>query len=151
MNYLKSAEPNMYQLLARSGAVGTSGFDKSWKALATNHASAFGSIQHEFIKKSHYSPAASKMSSLTGIDPNKRSSALQNVVWSVGVQHGSGGASGIFKNAGISNKMSDADIIKRIYNERMKVDIYFRSSPSSTKASVKKRFANELKDALAML
>lgn len=87
----------------------------------------------------------------TGLDVSKYSVALQNVVWSVGVQHGAGGASSVFKNAGVKQGMSEKEIIERVYNERSKVDKYFSSSSASIKKSVKNRFAQEKKQALSML
>lgn len=150
MAYLKGSDPSVYKTLS-AHKVGSSGFDKAWKRLASTQNSRFDGLQHAFIKRSHYDPAASKMKASTGIDPNKRSAALQNVIWSMGVQHGAGGANSIFRNAGITKGMSDKQIITRLYNERMKVDKYFSRSSSSIKKSVKSRFQRELSDALRML
>ena len=47
--------------------------------------------------------------------------------------------------------MSWEDVLKKVYNERMKVNIYFKSSPQNIKNSVLNRFKSELKDALSML
>ncbi|MGF6951862.1 uncharacterized protein YidB (DUF937 family) [Neobacillus sp. B4I6] len=152
MKYLKSANPSMYQALARSSP-GSSSFDQTWKALAKNYGKEFNNVQHGFIKKSHYDPAASKVLKSTGIDVNRYSSALQNVLWSVSVQHGSGGASKVFRNAGIRKGMSEAEIIKRVYAERMANGgrKYFSRSSPSIRNSVVRRFKNELRDALNML
>ena len=57
----------------------------------------------------------------------------------------------MFKNAGIKYGMSAKDIINRVYDERSKVDKYFASSSPKIKQSLKKRFAQERKDALRML
>lgn len=73
------------------------------------------------------------------------------MIWSIGVQHGAGGAFTIFKNAGVKSGMSWEDVLKKVYNERMKVNIYFKSSPQNIKNSVKNRFQRELNDALSML
>jgi hypothetical protein len=140
----------MYRSLAGK-SVGSTSFNNSWKALASNDPTGFDKVQHDFIQQSHYDPVVSKVKSGIGLNLNTRSAALQNVVWSMGVQHGSGGAYKLFRNAGIRPSMSDQEIINRLYNERMKVDKYFSRSSSSIKASVKRRFQSELKDALAML
>jgi hypothetical protein len=68
--------------------------------------------------------------------------ALQNVLWSVAVQHGAGGAASIFKNAGIRSGMSEADIIRRVYAERSAGNgsKYFSRSSSSIRKSVVRRF-----------
>lgn len=149
LKYLKTNDPSSYKALSKY-AIGTSGFDKAWKALAKNDPKGFDSLQHDFIKGSHYSPAVKKIATM-GIDINKRSNALQQVVWSMGTQHGSGGALSIFRNANITNSMSDAEIIKRLYAERSKVNKYFSSSSQGIRNSVKNRFERELQDALALL
>lgn len=124
-----------------------------WKSLASQYGQAFDQLQHAFIKQSHYDPAASRIKSATGFDASKYSLAVQNVLWSTAVQHGAGGASNIFKAAGIKQGMSDAEIIKRVYAERSANNgaKYFSKSSASIRKSVVNRFQNELKDALAML
>lgn len=140
----------MYNAL-KGKTIGSSSFDSAWKSLAKNNPSGFQQVQHDFIKASHFTPAANKVKSGIGLDVTKRSVALQNVVWSMSTQHGSGGAYNIFKNAGIKSHMSDVDIIKRLYAERSKVSKYFSRSSSAVQKGVYNRFQNELKDALAML
>lgn len=130
---------------------GTTAFDNAWKAEAKKNPDKFKSAQHKYIAGTHFTPAVNKIKSSTGIDASKYSVALQNVVWSIGVQHGSSGAGKLFKNAGVTAKMSEKEIIERVYNERMKVDKYFSSSSASIKKSVKNRFAQEKKQALNML
>lgn len=152
MKYLKSANPSFYQALARSSP-GSSSFNATWKALAKNYGKAFDNVQHGFIQQSHYAPAASKIKKATGLDVSRYSSALQNVLWSTSVQHGAGGASNIFRAAGIRQGMSEAEIIRRVYAERAAnggLKYFSRSSPSIRRAVVN-RFSRELQDALRML
>lgn len=130
---------------------GTKAFNDAWKAEAKKNPQRFQQAQHDYIIKTHFIPAAQKIMNSVGMNASKHSKALQDVIWSMSVQHGSGGASNIFKAAGIKKGMSDAEIIKALYKERMKVDKYFKSSPSSTKKNVYNRFKQELADALAML
>lgn len=130
---------------------GTSAFDKAWKSEASKNPDKFKSAQHNYIANNHYKPAVNSFKSATGLNADNYSVALQNVIWSVGVQHGAGGAKTLFKNAGIKSNMSEAQIINAIYNERSKVDKYFSGSPSDIKASVKNRFVSERKQALSML
>jgi hypothetical protein len=151
LSYLKKTSPGTFNYLGGSGKPGSSGFDKAWKALAAKDPKGFEQIQHNFIKQSHYDPAANKVKSATGLNVNSYSLALQNALWSIATQHGAGGAQNIFKAAGVKQGMKEADIIKKIYAERMKVDKYFSRSSSAIKQSVYNRFQNELKDALAML
>lgn len=150
MNFLKSADPSFYKTLARYSP-GSSGFDGEWKALAKNYTERFNNLQHAFIKQSHYDPAARKIKSSIGLDVNRYSPALQNVLWSVATQHGTGGANSVFRNAGVRQGMSEAEIIRRVYAERSNVNKYFSSSSAAIKRSVANRFENELQDALRML
>jgi hypothetical protein len=134
---------------------GGAAFNNAWKALANANPSAFNSVQHNFIKQSHFDPAARNVYQATGLDVSKRSLALQNVLWSVATQHGSGGAKNIFRNA-VGSKgaaMSDAAIIQAVYNERMAGNgmKYFSRSSSGIRNGVMNRFRNEYKDAMAML
>ena len=139
---------------------GTASFTACWKRIATNDATSFQCAQHAFIKKSHYDLLAAKILAEDGLDVNKRSGALQDVVWSTAVQHG--GATSIVHKAiaNVNAKPSDPDydkqLISAIYAERgrKKPDgnlAYFSKSSPSVQAGVSKRFKNEEQDALAML
>ena len=130
---------------------GTAAFDAAWKAEAKKNPEAFANAQHKYIENNHYAPAANNIKKRTGFDVSKMPKAVQDAVWSIGVQHGAGGAASIFKNAGVTNKMSPEQVLRKVYGERMKTHIYFKSSPKSIQNSVKKRFQSELNDALKML
>jgi cell wall-associated NlpC family hydrolase len=151
MNFLKSSYPDYYAKLNAGGSPGSGGFTSAWKALASSDSKGFGEAQRAFIGQSHYQPAVSKIKSSTGIDVAKRGQAVQEVAWSTGVQHGSGGASNLWKNAGVNEGMTDEEIVKAVYAERKKVDKYFSSSTSAVKQSVLNRFNNEEKDVLNFL
>lgn len=142
---------NSYGGALKGKKAGTAAFDAAWKAEAKKNPQKFADAQHKYIQGTHYQPAANKITKSTGYDVSKAPKAVQDAVWSMGVQHGSGGASNIFKSAGIKAGMDAATVLKKVYNERMKVDKYFKSSTSAIKASVKKRFQKELSDALKML
>ena len=139
---------------------GTAPFTACWKRIAASETTAFQSAQHAFIKKSHYDLLAAKILAEDGIDVNKRSRALQDVIWSTAVQHG--GATPIIHKAiaNVKAKPTDPDfdkqLISAIYAERgrKKPDgnlAYFSKSSPSVQAGVSKRFKNEEQDALAML
>jgi hypothetical protein len=130
---------------------GTAAFDAAWKAEASKNPKAFASAQHNYIERNHYQPAANKFQATTGISLSKMPKAVKDMIWSIGVQHGAGGAAKIFKNSGAREGMSAASIIKAVYNERMNVNRYFPSSPGSIKNGVLSRFKRELSDALNML
>ena len=127
---------------------GTTAFDNAWKAEAKKNPEKFKQAQHDYVAQTHYQPAANAFKSVTGIDAGKMPLGVQNMIWSIGVQHGTGGARNIFKNAGVKSGDSASTIIKKVYNERMKVNIYFKSSPQNIKNGVLNRFKNELQEAL---
>jgi hypothetical protein len=152
IKFLKTSYPSMYAALSKFAA-GTVQFDAAWIALAKTKKDEFDAAQHEFIKSSHYDPAVNKIKLAIGLDINQCSIALQNVVWSISVQHGSGGACNLFKNASIKSGMRDEEIIRLVYTERGANNghKYFGSSSSSIRQSVVNRFNNELQDALKLL
>lgn len=142
---------NSYGGALKGKKPGTAAFDAAWKAEAQKNPKAFASAQHKYIENNHYKPAANNIKKQTGFDVSKYPKAVQDAVWSIGVQHGAGGAASIFRNAGVKNGMSAEQVLKSVYNERMKTHIYFKSSPKNIQNSVKKRFQSELNDALKML
>jgi hypothetical protein len=152
IKFLKTGYPSMHAALSKFAA-GTVQFDAAWIALTKTKKDEFAAVQHEFIKSSHYDPAVNKIQQSIGLDANQRSLALQNVVWSTAVQHGSGGACNIFKNAGINSNMEDEEIIRLVYAERGANNglKYFGRSSSSIRQSVVNRFKNELLDVLETL
>lgn len=152
MNDLKKTNKSLYNALSPTKP-GSAAFDKRWKALAQSRPKEFQAAQHNYIKKSYYDPAARKVKSALGIDINKRSKAVQDALWSTAVQHGTGGALKVFKNASINNRLSDREIITRIYNERAANNgkKYFSRSSANIRQGVINRFKREMKDALSML
>lgn len=152
LSYLQKNYPDQYRVLSGKSP-GSSAFNSAWKSLAGSNPGAFEQSQENFIKGSHYEPARSSVLKLTGVDFSKRSSALQNVLFSVSTQHGPGGAAKLIKRAGITTGMSDTEIINRIYDERSADggSRYFGKSSPSVRSSVVNRFKSERKDALNML
>lgn len=148
VNSLRTTFPAGYNAL-RGKKVGSAAFDKAWRSLGSSK--AFGDAQHNYIKKQYFDPMIGRMRKNQGINLTSKPLAVQNVIWSLSVQHGVGGASTVLKNAGINNRMSDAQIINRIYDERSKVDRHFAGNSARIKQSVRNRFVRERKDALAQL
>jgi hypothetical protein len=113
--------------------------------------SAFNESQYEFIKQKYYDVQVTALKTI-GLDVDARSVALQNVVWSVAVQHGMN--TPLIKKAltgKTPSSLADDSIINAIYDERSNVNVYFASSTEGVKKAVKNRFVQERKDALAML
>ena len=158
MTFLGTSYPTLAKPLDDAGGAddalaGTKEFRAAWVKLAHDTGAKFNDAQHVFIKATHYDKQVAKLKQNLGLDVNFRSRAVQNMMWSMSVQHGNG-TQAIFKNA-LKNvqvgKVSDAEIIALVYTERSKVDTYFSSSTKEVKASVKKRFQQEQQDALKML
>jgi hypothetical protein len=158
MKSLKTSHPTLANPLEDAGGAedalaGTKEFRAAWVKLAHDDGAAFNQAQHDFIKATHYDKQAAKLKQNLGLDVNAHSRALQNMLWSMSVQHGNGTQT-VFKNA-LKNvqvgKLSDAEIIALVYTERSKVDTYFANSTKKVKADVKKRFQQEQQDALKML
>ena len=152
MNYIQKSSPETYKALSGKSP-GTQAFDTAWKQLAARDPQGFNKVQHDFIANQYYTPAVSGVRKSTGLDVSKRPQAVQDALWSTAVQHGVGGANNIFKAAGITPMMSDAEIIRRVYAERganngMK---YFKSSSPQIRSGVVNRFRKEQQDALNML
>lgn len=158
MKFLETSYPALAAPLDEAGGSddafdGTKEFRAAWVKLAHDNGVTFNRAQHEFIKATHYDKQVARLKQNLGLDVTLRSRALQNVVWSMSVQHGNGTLT-VFKNA-LQNvqigKVSDAEMIALVYAERSKVDTYFSGSTSQVKAQVKKRFQQEQQDALKML
>lgn len=151
VEYLKNVDPSAYKALSGK-TPGSASFDAAWKQLAKSNKN-FAQYQHDFVQQTYYEPAARSLLKNNGLDISKRSQAVQDAVWSTAVQHGTGSVSKIVKAAGIQPMMTDQEIIRRLYAERgaNNGQKYFSSSSSGVRASVVKRFQNEMNDALAML
>jgi hypothetical protein len=156
MSYLQanSAFASIYTTLNNAGGAqaatyGDPAFKGVWVGLGSDP--NFKLSQHNFIRDTHFTPQMQKIKRDTGLDVCAgHSNGLQDVVWSVAVQHGPG--SGIITKAikSVGVGASDKDIINAIYDERSKVDQYFSRSNMRERASVKARFDRERIDALAM-
>lgn len=149
LSFLNKRYPNYRKALLATP--GTSSFNTAWKRLAKDP--GFAAAQHNFIKASHYDPAAVKIKKNLGININSYPKAVQDVLWSTAVQHGSTGAYKVFRNAGIKPGMDPATIINRVYSERGAGNgtKWFGGSTAKVRRSVVNRFANERKRALSML
>lgn len=140
-NRLKSAGP--------SNTGSTSGrFPSEWKAIASESPQEFAKLQEDFIRERYFEPACAMIKSETGIDIHSEPKALQEMVWSMAVQHGVGGAVTIFKRAlkevgtdnGQVNNVSREDIVEQVYALR---STKFSSSPPQVRQAVIRRFQEE--------
>lgn len=153
INSLKETNPNVYSRLssakATDGNTFGNNFDAAWKSLAASSKDGFLSLQQNYIKQTYYDKVAQDLKSKFDFDLNQKSAALKESVWSTVVQHGVGGANAIFSKLNLNN--NDRNIINNLYNERQKVDLYFRNCSSEVKQGVYNRFVREKQDMLSML
>lgn len=139
---------------------GTDAFSAVWKAVAAQDPVAFAAAQHDYIKRTHFDVQVKTIKSISGLDVTTRSRALQDVVWSVAVQHGPSTdlIGEVVKKLPLQPDAPGFDkaLITAIYGERGRRDAdgslsRFRSSSKEFQDGVAARFVNELKDALDML
>ena len=138
-----------YDRLQRAGGDvaardGRDTFKAAWGVLADD--AEFSQAQHEYIKHSHYDVQAARIRA-AGIDPDARSAALRDVIWSTAVQHGAktNVITGVIAEHGA---VSDAALITLIYAERR---TRFGSSTDAVRKAVMRRFDMEQAEALRML
>jgi len=126
-------------------------FVDEWKKISAEKGKEFEKLQHDFIEDSQYKPAAKTLLKVTGYDIEQQSAAIKDVFFSTVVQHGPGGANGIFKKAIQDNGGPNADpknIINSVYEIR---GTKFGSSTEKVRKSVQDRFIQEKSQALDML
>lgn len=167
VNYLEEHAPQWASRLKKAGPSDTGSrrgaVPREWQKIAAEDPDRFGRLQHDFIEETHYQPALQEIREKTGLDVEKQSKALQEVLWSTAVQHGPKGASNIFckainQGANSQSKYTYAaqsggeaqghDLIESVYASRSR---QFGSSTSRVRSSVQRRFEEEKNIALNML
>lgn len=149
-DFVKSIKDTIFGQTLAGLKAGTAEFSAKWQDLAARDSTTFGKIQHDYIKRTLYDPLVESADEM-GVDLKKRSKALNDVVWSTGVQHG--GKTSIVDSAitKVGANASDAELIKAIYELRSDVKVTFKSSSESVQQAQIIRFNNESKEALAQL
>jgi len=153
VNSLNKKENWIYSKLSEAKAKDSNrfgkNFDTAWISIALSDKDKFLKLQQDCIKENYYDTAAEALKSKYGFDISKKGNALKESFFSTVVQHGVGGTLSVFSKLNLNN--SDGNIINDLYNERQKVNVYFRSSSSQVKQSVYNRFTKEKQDMLSML
>lgn len=159
INYLKRcAEYNeYYNKIQNSGGYeaaynGTSKFISNWKKMSLEP--DFLAAQKKFIIEKKLKPAIIKTNDIYGLNINCRKPVIKDVLFSTVTQHGESGASHVFHNAlgKDVSRLSDEDIINRIYDERSKVNEYFKRQPQQQKNNIRLyRYPKERIKALQLL
>ncbi|MEF3169136.1 MAG: hypothetical protein K6360_07385 [Deltaproteobacteria bacterium] len=159
ISFLEKEAPEWAERLSQAGPADTGGktgrMPTVWQEIAAEDPQLFEALQRKFIEETHYRPALERIRKETGIDVEKGSRAIQEVLWSLAVQHGPAGAARIFCEAAKSGSDRDQQtasgeeaLIRRIYSARSK---RFGSSSVRVRAAVAERFREEQAMALAWL
>lgn len=152
LSYLKDNNKEIYNRLAplrRSANKIDGAFAKEWAKIAESPKTkeAMSAAQHDFIKITHYD-VANALLKRKGVDLDKRSDALHQVLWSISVQHGPERADDIFLKIKNFDERPDSEIIKRVFPIRK---LYLGKLTEEEKQSVLLRYRQEQTDALKML
>lgn len=135
-----------------AASTGSEQFKNAWADLSNDQ--NFLQSQQDFIVDKKLNPAIRYVNDIKGLDFDKRSPVVKDVMFSTATQHGEGGARDIFHNAlGYdASNLTDEDIINRIYQERSNVGKYFRNSTINFQNNMKSnRFGPENAKALELL
>ena len=144
----KSFYSKLTQAKAKDGNNFGENFDAAWTSISSDNKEVFLKLQQNSIKQNYYDSAALALKSKYGFDINTKSNALKESLLSTAVQHGVGGTLSVFSKLNLNK--SDANIINDLYNERQKVNVYFKDSSAAVKQSVYNRFTREKQDMLSM-
>ncbi len=130
---------------------GSAAFTQKWQQLAKSDP-AFNSAQDKYIAKTHYQPLVDKLAKSGFKDVTQRGQAVQEMIYSTGVQYGPGTT---IINAALkgkdTSKMSDEQIISTVQNYKAEtISSYFSRSSAAVQHGVKNRTMNEMKDLLAL-
>tara|TARA_R100000008_G_scaffold4036_1_gene2656 strand:+ start:610 stop:2718 length:2109 start_codon:yes stop_codon:yes gene_type:complete len=153
-----AAASNNATFVGQGGTPPAGTFQRKWSDLAKDpvNGERFKQAQHDWVQRTHYDRAVSKIKNSTGIDlcDNFHSSGIQDAIWSTAVQHGPGGANTIFKEAlrktgKTIDTVTDEELINAIYDER-ELKIKEGGLTSSEKTAVLNRYDRERPKALAL-
>ena len=142
---------------------GTKCFTAVWKTLANSQTKEFAIAQHDEIAENYYLPLCQRIKEKSSIDVTKLPIAVQDMVWSVAVQHGD--RTELINNAIKKHLKAEKisppyeNFVKAVYKERMAQDangtlIYFKKATRKNvqmRASLLDRFRKELDTTLKRL
>jgi len=157
LSFLDKKAPDMAERLRAAGSADTGSktgpMPAAWKTLAHEQSGRFSSLQHEFIRETHFQPALAKVAEMTGIDLTGRNQAIAQMLWSTAVQHGASGSARIFAKALEAVGSADSpgfekDLVKAVYENRSR---QFGSSSEHVQDAVSDRFRDEMRDVMSLL
>lgn len=150
-NAKRFVESSSYAQEFEGIAFNSQAFQNKWKEIAQRDPQGFKAEQKAYIGQTHYQPQLDKIARETGLNVNRLSPAMQDVIWSTAVQHGAN--TDIIVNAlkQLGRNATEEQVINKIYDLRWSGGQQFRSSTQQVKNSVKKRFDSERQLALSKL
>lgn len=123
-------------------------FGVAWKQVAAQQPAEFYAAQHAYIARTHYQPVVDNVKADTGLDVSSRPLAVQNVVWSMSVQHGAARAlvDRAVGQVGPQGSQSDSEYDRKLINTLYDVrDTYVDKIGNP---GLKDRYVDERRDAL---
>lgn len=115
---------------------------QAWKKWSEENPDRAFKTQQDYMLADKYPVAAANFKAKTGIDPGS-DRALQEMVISTVIQHGTGGQNTVFTAAGLNPSMSKEEMITAVYKDRSNVDVRFKSSSNNVKSGVLQRLGAE--------
>jgi len=156
--YLAAKAPDLYAQLVVAGPDNTGGKfggkPDAWKQIAAEQGRRFAELQHDFIRDSHYAPAARSISITCGMVVSEKPLAIREVLWSTSVHHGPQRATQIFVTAtgNLKAKDKNAQIVDRSMIEeiyRLRSDLL--GGYGEKAEAMRNRLRTEKECAVAML
>lgn len=130
-------------------------FVDKWREIGMIDREGFAGLQDEYVKPDYYDAGAERLLSWYGFTINERSNAVQQVLFSNCIQHGSYYGAEVFGDAAnLAGKelkdMTDYDIIYHIYELKL-TDMSWSSGSPSLRPGLFSRWQRERTDALSLL
>lgn len=143
------------QLASAGNPTCDSSFVETWRQIAAAAPDTFGQLQDDYARTLYFDPGARNLLKWYNFDINSRSNALQQVLFSNCVQHGTRYGSEVFGDAASLagrelTALADKDIIYNIYEVKLTDPAWSSGSPAD-RPGLYSRWENERNDALAML
>lgn len=150
--FLQSEEGAPFAPMFGNLQPGTELFNRAYEVVARDHEDAFSAAQSAYIARTHYEPMQENVMRGSGFDASERGPAVQEMLYSTGVQYGTG--TSVINKALANhnpNSMSDEDIIRVVQQYKADTtDSYFRSSSAQVRDSVRNRAIREMGQLLAL-
>lgn len=150
--FLDSPEGQPFAAAFGGARPGSRQFNDIYRNLARNYEREFAEAQSNYIKRTHYEPMLDNVMRGSGFDASGRGPAIQEMLYSTGVQYGTG--TSVINRALANhnpNSMTDEEIIRVVQDYKGKsVESYFRSSSRSVRESVRRRAYREMDQLLAL-